>query len=216
MAMRKAALKVLGVNKQQEEIDTLYYFLNTIYEPSQLEPTKDEDLRIMQLCDADLLAVLDKVFEKHGLDYWLDWGTLLGSVRHKGFIPWDDDTDIAMPRKDYEKALEILPQELGKYGITAKEDDGYPMHRMGVGYMHLKTGVWVDIFPVDEYVTNEPMEQCAEGLKARIIKFRNYYQKNHTKSVDVLHEMKKNVMGGGFWMAQQKFCITDQSFDTPS
>ncbi len=204
MAMRKAVLKVLGVSKQQEEIDALYYFLNSFFEPSQLGPTKDENLRIMQLCDADFLAVLDKVFEKHGLDYWLDCGTLLGAVRHKGFIPWDDDTDICMPRSDYERAIEILPQELNKYGITAKEDGDYPMHRIGVGYLHSKTGIWVDIFPMDEYYTDEPIEHREDDLKERIANYKNYYQKNHAKGIDVVRKKKLELIGKGEKNATKK------------
>lgn len=51
------------------------------------------------------------ICEKHHLKYWIAYGTLLGAVRHKGFIPWDDDVDIEMPYKDYVKLVEILKAE---------------------------------------------------------------------------------------------------------
>ena len=53
----------------------------------------------------DLMMVFDDVCKKHNLTYFLEAGSLLGAIRHKGFIPWDDDVDVLMPRKDYQKFL---------------------------------------------------------------------------------------------------------------
>ncbi len=58
---------------------------------------QDGRLRQAQLKMLDMLEAVDKICLKHGLDYWLDRGTLLGAIRHHGFIPWDDDVDIALP-----------------------------------------------------------------------------------------------------------------------
>lgn len=69
-------------------------------------------LRKSQHRMVELLAFLDKICKKHGLTYWLDSGTLLGAVRHGGFIPWDDDTDVCMPRKDALKLIEIMGNEI--------------------------------------------------------------------------------------------------------
>ncbi|WP_405292730.1 phosphorylcholine transferase LicD [Methanobrevibacter sp.] len=65
----------------------------------------------------ELLIFIDNVCNKYGLDYWLGFGTLLGAVRHGGFIPWDDDIDLVILRKDYNKLLEVLPKELVKHGL---------------------------------------------------------------------------------------------------
>lgn len=65
------------------------------------------DLRKAQLRMAKMLAFLDKVCSDNGLEYWIDFGTLLGGVRHGGFIPWDDDVDIAMRRRDAKKLKKI-------------------------------------------------------------------------------------------------------------
>lgn len=61
-----------------------------------------------------LLYELDRVCKKYGLHYYLDWGTLLGAVRHGGFIPWDDDVDVCMHRNDVEKLKELAPKEFPK------------------------------------------------------------------------------------------------------
>ena len=66
-------------------------------------------LRDIQLLYVELLRFVDNVCKKHEINYWLDGGTLLGAVRHGGFIPWDDDVDLTMLRKDYNKLLEVLP-----------------------------------------------------------------------------------------------------------
>ena len=75
---------------------------------------EDTVLRKMQLRILDILVEIDKVCRKHDLKYWIDFGTLLGAVRHGGFIPWDDDLDIAMPTEDYKRFIEIAPLELPK------------------------------------------------------------------------------------------------------
>lgn len=72
-------------------------------------------LRGIQLLYVELLRFVDNVCKKHEINYWLDGGTLLGAVRHGGFIPWDDDVDLTMLRKDYNKLLEVLPLEISKH-----------------------------------------------------------------------------------------------------
>lgn len=73
----------------------------------------------------EVLKVVIDICDRNGLRYYADWGTLLGAVRHKGFIPWDDDIDICLKRKDFRKLIAILPKELpeGFYvaGIHAKD-----------------------------------------------------------------------------------------------
>lgn len=119
-------------------------------------------LRELQLCELSILKKIQQICEKYHLVFYLSSGTLLGAVRHQGFIPWDDDIDIEMPYEDLLRFNQVAPAELGdgyfvennlsasdfshlytkvrKNGTTAlsKYERGLPGHH----------GVWVDIFPI--------------------------------------------------------------------
>ena len=86
---------------------------NLKLQPSDMTATGT--LKNIQLLYLELLRFIDNVCEKYDLEYCLTYGTLLGAIRHKGFIPWDDDCDILMIRKDYDKFIEVLPKEIDKY-----------------------------------------------------------------------------------------------------
>lgn len=131
----------------------------------------DGRLRQAQLKMLEILKAVDAICTKHHLDYWLDRGTLLGAVRHQGFIPWDDDVDIAMPRASYEAFLRLAPHELPNSMRlqTAQTDPGYfniaaPMkirdlnsrfiekHEQGTeSYLQ---GIFIDVFPYDTMPNN--------------------------------------------------------------
>lgn len=71
-----------------------------------------QDLKKIWMVGLDILFELDKVCKKHNLKYFLLWGSLLGAIRHKGFIPWDDDFDFFLFEDTYQKAMEVLEKEL--------------------------------------------------------------------------------------------------------
>jgi lipopolysaccharide cholinephosphotransferase len=82
------------------------------------------NLRNAQLRLLEMLKELDRICKKHNINYWIDSGTVLGAARHKGFIPWDDDIDISMTRKDYLKLVNILKKELpAKYKLQNLETE---------------------------------------------------------------------------------------------
>jgi lipopolysaccharide cholinephosphotransferase len=122
------------------------------------------DLRSVQLVQLAILKEFAVICKKHNLTYWLDAGTLLGAVRHGGFIPWDDDLDVGMPTHDYRKFLEIAEKELPSnlFLQTKKTNPKVPFfyaklrdnnslfvdHRMDMRLASHK-GVYMDVF---EYV----------------------------------------------------------------
>lgn len=125
-------------------------------------------LRKIQLSQLRMLRYLDHICREHQLTYWLDGGTLLGAVRHKGFIPWDDDIDIAMPRKDYLKFIEIAKSSLPKdllFDLTEVKDYKYsyvvPCTIRDKTTLILETSfncdaekdthLYIDILPIDIY-----------------------------------------------------------------
>lgn len=128
---------------------------------------KMKKVREIQL---NLLEVFIEVCEKNQLKYYTIYGTLLGAIRHKGYIPWDDDIDIAMPRADYEKLKKIANNEFkGPYFLQTPENDsqcfynGYSRLRnsntTGISTMDIgrncNNGIWIDILPLDNYCSDE-------------------------------------------------------------
>lgn len=112
--------------------------------------------------EMDLLREFISLCEQHHLQYWVDGGTLLGTIRHKGFIPWDDDLDVWMPREDYDKLLQIRPEEIPTpyFLQTPLNDEDYycPFARLRnsntTGILISKNnrcnnGIYIDIVPGD-------------------------------------------------------------------
>lgn len=157
------------------------------------------DIRPLQLHILGNLMALDKVCREHQLRYFIVAGTMLGAVRHKGFIPWDDDLDVGMPRKDYDQlmahAKEWMP---APYEVVAYETDStYPLpfakiqdaSTTLIERMHLKYlgGVYIDVFPLDG-MTSNPIKRQWHLMRyfyyKRIIYFlcRDPYKHGHGPS----------------------------------
>ena len=123
-----------------------------------------EEFRKLQLTQVDLLKELDRVCRKNNICYVLGFGSMLGAVRHKGYIPWDDDADIMMLREDYERFRKCAgdlnpdicyfqdhyndPDFLWGYGKLRRTGTKYV--RAGQEHMKGKTGIFIDIFPMDD------------------------------------------------------------------
>lgn len=129
---------------------------------------KELTLREMQLAELDILIAFDKICSENGIRYSLDSGTLLGAVRHKGFIPWDDDIDVALARPDYEKFYRVvtenkdaLPDNLELIPDRGK-DARIPFLKLVDKNIILQAEagevtdkLWIDIFPVDGYPADD-------------------------------------------------------------
>ena len=133
-----------------------------------------------------------EVCDRNNITYFLDGGTMLGAVRHKGFIPWDDDFDIGMQRDDYQRFIEIAQRELGeRYFVqTAETDEQYGFcfakvrlentiyEETAASNDSIHKGFYVDIFPYDHF-PDETIEQKrlirhVEVLKRALLAKTNY------------------------------------------
>jgi len=137
-------------------------------------------LREAQLVMLEMLVEFDAICKKHNLQYWLDSGTLLGAVRHQGFIPWDDDIDLSMPVEDYNKFQEIAKSELSEniFFQTSKTDGAFKFdyiklrsNKVKIVEFHEKDrdiayhqGVFVDIFPMLTLPNTKFHEQFYDGV----------------------------------------------------
>lgn len=129
---------------------------------------QNPSLRKLQLCELQLLKYFQQICEEHNIRYFALGGTLLGAIRHKGFIPWDDDIDIGVPRPDYEKLCEILKKNSDtkvKFK-TYKNDESHIRYFGQLEDTSLKiirndklkaeeTFAWIDIFPLDPMPNNK-------------------------------------------------------------
>ena len=122
----------------------------------------DETMKKVWAVELELLEQFQCICRKYGLKYFAIGGTLLGAVRHKGFIPWDDDIDVGMLREDYDRFLEVCEAELSEpYRLVTPLNDacyrahaqlrhckttGYPVTDEGLS---CNKGIFIDIFPLD-------------------------------------------------------------------
>lgn len=124
----------------------------------------DATLRRIQLIQLEMLEEVDRICRKCGIEYNIIAGTLLGAVRHGGYIPWDDDADVAMLRPEYEKFRIAVKTELDTTKFYFQDDRRTRVYRWGYGklrrkhtlflrehqeHMPYRQGIFIDIFPLD-------------------------------------------------------------------
>lgn len=153
-----------------------------------------KNLRACQLKQLSILEEIDRICKKNNLTYWLDGGTLLGAVRHNGFIPWDDDIDIGMPLADMQQFIQLAPLEL-KEGLFLQTSLSDPSSKESIIKIRdlnslyieygddfnadYQKGLFVDIFPFINYpsLPKSLVKKLAKGIsKSRsILTTQHYY-----------------------------------------
>lgn len=150
----------------------------------------DYTLRKLQLTELDILIEIDKICRKNNINYFLIGGTLLGAVRHKGFIPWDDDIDIGMLRSDYEKFVDLCINKkvLGKkYFLHCNESDedyfipfikvkknNTTFAERTIDGIDTHKGIYLDIFPYDNVPKQDSFKQKIQAIIVRNIHYAIY------------------------------------------
>lgn len=165
----------------------------------------DNPLRQAQLVMLRLLRIVDYICRENDLRYWLDSGTLLGAVRHNGFIPWDDDIDICMPRDDYEKFIKsFINHSFNSVKLELRTSDKYSRLNPnpckirdqwsvyiepGSNNKSENLGIFLDIFPYDKYHSNGLISYCEKFIKNTyliIVKLKEsvfYSEQSRSRSV---------------------------------
>lgn len=133
-----------------------------------LHAMTDDERRNLQAHLRHIYLDIEKVCKKHNLQMMVAYGTVLGALRHKGFIPWDDDIDLFMPRKDYDLLVNKYAEELpAKYKIFSPNSKYGPIYRfakvvdtttrftLSPSIATEKNGIFIDIFPLENAYTNK-------------------------------------------------------------
>lgn len=128
------------------------------------------NMELLHQVDLEITRAVVDICDRHGLTYYMLGGTMLGAIRHKGFIPWDDDVDLGMPRDDYETFLELAVQELPEHMkvVNYRNDPNYMYYITRILHTQTKveeerigndnryTHASIDIFPIDG-TPNQPL-----------------------------------------------------------
>lgn len=156
-----------------------------------MRPITREELKSIQL---DLLQKTADFCENNGLRYFLIGGTLIGAVRHKGFIPWDDDIDIALPRSDYDQFIKTFNQPNNYCQVKSISNDpdyALPFAKVydnrtivkQLQYPKDKFGVFIDVFPADGVKEATQIYKIMRLRKLLNTKRANYYNRTLSKKI---------------------------------
>ena len=187
-----------------------------------IEPDS-KDLRQIQMIELELLVEVDRICRKNGIRYSLDGGTLIGAVRHQGFIPWDDDIDIMLLHDEYERFYEACKTDLDTSRFFFQDyrtDPGYrwgygKLRRLGTEYIKIgqenlkqKTGICIDIFDFESipdgkrerkrffrqmYCIRKILYSAIGRTNAKSIGLRIWYSLLYLFPVSFIHKVKNRI-----------------------
>ena len=183
-----------------------------------LRQLSHEEVQGLKSVLLDIYKDLAKVCEEHGLVVMLCGGSCLGAVRHQGFIPWDDDLDMIMPRKDYEQLKKLLVEgamgEQYEFLFPSKGQDSLCMFmkiyrkgtkcvEMGNEYTKFPKGIAVDIFPLDGASSN-PVWRKLVGVFANGLRLTSNMVYEASYPVSEATRSMQNMSGAGGWMMKAR------------
>ncbi len=183
-------------------------------------------MREIQAGSFEILKIVSRLCDDLGLTYYLAYGTLIGAIRHKGFIPWDDDIDIWMPREDYQKLINyfidnrdsLLPLEL--FSVYNKEEYPYEISRISDTRFVLDVdneapygiGLFIDLYPLDGVGNSEAEYTRLKNKASRysslcFLSTRLRYEKGSTKSklklaIKFPAFLYSKILGKKYWINQ--------------
>ncbi|ORJ28276.1 phosphorylcholine transferase LicD [Streptococcus oralis] len=155
--------------------------------------------------ELDILDFIDSFCKENGINYCINYGTLIGAIRHKGFIPWDDDIDLSMTRKNYEKFIQLFSEKQSKYKLLSLEtDDQYfnnfikivdPTTKI-IDTRNTKTydsGIFIDIFPMDTFNDSKVVDICYKLESFKLLSFSKH------KNIVYGDSKLKDLIRSFFW-----------------
>ncbi len=140
----------------------------------------------------EILEEFDRVCKKHDIPYILFAGSALGAVRHQGFIPWDDDLDIALLREDYDRLMKLNPDEWNPaYYMQCEYSDHWPIHFSKLRKNNttclekyhpkdnqIHQGIYVDVFPIDSASKNSLIRKL-QFISSKIVQAKSFYKRGY-------------------------------------
>ena len=171
-----------------------------------------EKLRQLQLTELEIFKVIKEICENNNITYYLSSGTLLGAARHRGFIPWDDDMDICMPRPDYNRFRELvsdqLPEDYFCIDFRNRDTNDFCVGTMikiaskkvkvrrlrGDGHTETVDNAWVDVFPLDG-LPNGELHRKLYGYRLKVTKRLLSLSKWKEEGVAPQKSTRKRIMG---------------------
>lgn len=177
----------------RNEVKTLQFFLNKLCDVKQVTQASGELREYQKACSA-LLNEVGKELRANEIEYWISFGTLLGAVRHGGFIPWDDDVDLCIRREDMERAEAVLKRKYEGSKFEVRTYCNYEQH-FQIRVKDETNRIGLDLFPVSQHYEREFTKDVETRVNQQIATahacFKNLCQANEDYHGDITRLRKE-------------------------